>query len=172
MGPLANKVWVQPESLASSAPRPCGHEDLNRILRPQVVGISDAAEEGAVCASNRRQGAAVARACTVKRGATRTWRQNSWRGCRAALEQVAAWSWSLRLRISGDPEVCTRFEDVERSKTVHQCRARRQSRSWRQKAWRRSRQWPARSKIICLFIENPTEILLKMKLFRPKPATP
>ena len=48
VGALVNKVWVQPESLAGSAPRPCGHEDLNRILRPQVVGISDAAEEGSV----------------------------------------------------------------------------------------------------------------------------
>ena len=35
--------------------------------------------------------------------------------------------------------MCARFEDVERSKKAHQCRARRQSRSWRQKAWRRSR---------------------------------
>ena len=48
MRPLANKVWVQPEYLAGSAPRPCGHEDLSRILRPQVVGISDAAQEGSV----------------------------------------------------------------------------------------------------------------------------
>ena len=48
VGPLANKVWVQPETLAGSAPRPCGHEDLIRILRPQVVGISDAAQEGSV----------------------------------------------------------------------------------------------------------------------------
>ena len=48
VGPLANKVWVQPESFAGSAPRTCGHEDLRRILRPQVVGISDAAQEGSV----------------------------------------------------------------------------------------------------------------------------
>ena len=48
VGPLDNKVWVQPESLAGSAPRPCGHKDLIRILRPQVVGISDAAQEGSV----------------------------------------------------------------------------------------------------------------------------
>jgi len=48
VGALVNKVWVQPESLAGSASRPCGHEDLNRILRPQVVGISDAVEEGSV----------------------------------------------------------------------------------------------------------------------------
>ena len=34
-----NKVWIQPRSLAGSAPRPCGHEDLNRILQPQVVGV-------------------------------------------------------------------------------------------------------------------------------------
>ena len=40
MGPLVNKVWIQPVSLAGSAPRPCGHEDLNRILRPQVIGGS------------------------------------------------------------------------------------------------------------------------------------
>jgi len=38
MGPLANKVWIQPRSLAGSAPQPCGHEDLSRILRPQVGG--------------------------------------------------------------------------------------------------------------------------------------
>ena len=48
VGPLANKVWVQPETLAGSAPRPCGHEDLIRILRPQVVGVSDAAQQGSV----------------------------------------------------------------------------------------------------------------------------
>jgi len=35
-------------SLAGSAPRPCGHEDLNRILRPQVIGESDATQEGSV----------------------------------------------------------------------------------------------------------------------------
>jgi len=46
--PLANKVWCQPVTLAGSAPRPCGHEDLNRILRPKVVGKSDAAQEGSV----------------------------------------------------------------------------------------------------------------------------
>ena len=33
VGPLANKVWIPPESLVGSAPRPCGHEDLGRILR-------------------------------------------------------------------------------------------------------------------------------------------
>ena len=48
VGPLANKVWIQPVSLAGSGPRPCGHEDLSRILRPQVIGESDAAEEGSV----------------------------------------------------------------------------------------------------------------------------
>ena len=48
MGPLANKVWIPPVSLAGSAPRPCGHEDLNKILRPQVIGESDAAQEGSV----------------------------------------------------------------------------------------------------------------------------
>ena len=50
MGPLSstNKVWGQPVTLAGSAPRPCGHEDLSRILRPQVVGKSDAAQEGSV----------------------------------------------------------------------------------------------------------------------------
>jgi len=48
VGPLANKVWIQPESLAGSDPRPCGHEDLSRILRPQVVGASDAAQKGSV----------------------------------------------------------------------------------------------------------------------------
>ena len=48
VGPLANKVWIQPVSLAGSAPRPCGHEDLSRILRPQVIGESDAAQEGSV----------------------------------------------------------------------------------------------------------------------------
>ena len=48
VGALANKVWGQPESLAGSAPRPCGHEDLSRILRPQVVEISDSTQEGSV----------------------------------------------------------------------------------------------------------------------------
>ena len=48
MGPLANKVWIQPESLAGSAPRPCGHEDLGRILQPQVVGASGAAQQASV----------------------------------------------------------------------------------------------------------------------------
>ena len=43
VGPLDNKVWIQPESLAGSAPRPCGHEDLSRIWRLHVVGLSDAA---------------------------------------------------------------------------------------------------------------------------------
>jgi len=37
VGPLANKVSVQPESLAGSTPRPCGHEDLIRILRRWAV---------------------------------------------------------------------------------------------------------------------------------------
>ena len=48
VGPLANKVWIPPESLVGSAPRPCGHEDLGRILRPQVIEKSDAAQEGSV----------------------------------------------------------------------------------------------------------------------------
>jgi len=48
VGPLANKVRIPPESLAGSAPRPCGHEDLGRILRPHVIGESDAAQEGSV----------------------------------------------------------------------------------------------------------------------------
>jgi len=30
-GPLANKVWIQPRSLAGSAPRPCEHEDLQEF---------------------------------------------------------------------------------------------------------------------------------------------
>jgi len=46
--PLANKVWIPPESLAGSVPRPCGHEDLDRILRPQVIGESDATQGGSV----------------------------------------------------------------------------------------------------------------------------
>jgi len=37
-GPLANKVWIQPRSLAGCAPRTCGHKDLGRNLRPQVGG--------------------------------------------------------------------------------------------------------------------------------------
>jgi len=45
MGPLASEVWIQPRSLAGSATRPCGHEDLNRILQPQVVGASGAAQQ-------------------------------------------------------------------------------------------------------------------------------
>jgi len=48
VGPLTNKVWGQPVTLAGSAPRPCGHEDLSRILRPQVIGESDAVQEGSV----------------------------------------------------------------------------------------------------------------------------
>jgi len=48
VGPLANKVWTQPVSLAGSAPRPCGYEDLDRILLPQVIGESDAARGGSV----------------------------------------------------------------------------------------------------------------------------
>ena len=32
VGPLGSKVWIQPVSFAGSAPRPCGHEDLSRIL--------------------------------------------------------------------------------------------------------------------------------------------
>jgi len=31
---------------------------------------------------------------------SRTWRQSSWRGSRAALRQVAAWSWSAGIRTS------------------------------------------------------------------------
>ena len=61
MGPLDNKVWVQPESLAGSTPRPCGYEDLNRILRPQVVEISDAAQEGSV--RKQEQSGRRSRAC-------------------------------------------------------------------------------------------------------------
>ena len=48
VGALANKVWGQPVTLAGSAPQPCGYKDLSRILRPQVVGKSDAAQEGSV----------------------------------------------------------------------------------------------------------------------------
>ena len=51
MGPLANEVWIQLRSLAGSAPRPCGYEDLSRILQPQVVGASGAAQQ----ASFRKQ---------------------------------------------------------------------------------------------------------------------
>jgi len=40
---------------------------------------------------------------------------------------------------SGDLGTCARFEVVERRKKAHRWRARRPSRSWRQKAWRRSR---------------------------------
>ena len=69
MGSLANKVWVQPESLAGSAPRPCGHEDLTGFCDHRWLGYQMRLNR-AVCASNRSQGAAVARACTVKRGAT------------------------------------------------------------------------------------------------------
>ena len=51
MGPLANKVWIQPRSLAGSAPRPCGHDDLGKNLQPQVVEASGAAQQ----ASFRKQ---------------------------------------------------------------------------------------------------------------------
>jgi len=50
-------------SLAGSTPRPCGHEDLSRILRPKVIGESDATQEGSV-RNKSSQGAAVARACS------------------------------------------------------------------------------------------------------------
>ena len=40
VGPLASKVWIQPESLAGSAPRPCGHQDLSRIFQAQVIEAS------------------------------------------------------------------------------------------------------------------------------------
>ena len=68
MGPLANKVWGQPESLAGSAPRSCGHEDLSRILRPQVVGISDAAQEGSVCKQQQSGRRSCARVHSEARG--------------------------------------------------------------------------------------------------------
>ena len=61
MGPLANKVWIPPVSLASSAPRPGGDEDLGRILRPQVIGESDAVQEGSV--RKQEQSGRRSRAC-------------------------------------------------------------------------------------------------------------
>jgi len=61
MGPHANKVWIPPESLVGRAPRPCGHEDLGRILRPQVMGESDAAQEGSV--RKQEQSGRRSRAC-------------------------------------------------------------------------------------------------------------
>ena len=61
VGPLANKVWGQPVPLAGSVPRPCGHEDLRRILRPQVIGDSDATQEGSV--RNQEQSGRRSRAC-------------------------------------------------------------------------------------------------------------
>jgi len=61
VGPLANKVWIQPESLAGSAPRPCGHEDLGRILQPQVVGASGAAQQASV--RKQQQAGRSSRAC-------------------------------------------------------------------------------------------------------------
>ena len=73
---------------------------------------------------------------------------------RAALEQVAAWSWSLRLRIQRGSGVCARFEEVERSQKAHQCRARRQSRSWRQKAWRTSRSVTSTLEDLSLFVSE------------------
>ena len=48
VGPLANKVWIPPVSLAGSAPRPCGHEDLSRISQPQVVGASAASQKASI----------------------------------------------------------------------------------------------------------------------------
>jgi len=58
VGPLVNKIWFQQESLAGSALQPCGYEDLNRILRPQVTGVSDTAQEDSV-QSGRRSRACV-----------------------------------------------------------------------------------------------------------------
>jgi len=58
MGPLANKVWIQPRSLAGSAPRPCGHEDLNRILQPQVVGALARRREQIECTQLQLSGSA------------------------------------------------------------------------------------------------------------------
>jgi len=37
-GTTANKVWIELRSLAGSVPRPSGHENLGRNLRPQVGG--------------------------------------------------------------------------------------------------------------------------------------
>jgi len=63
-GPLTNKVWIEPRSLAGSAPRPCGHEDLDRNLRPQVGGRELRLSRSAF-ASSSRQGATVERACAA-----------------------------------------------------------------------------------------------------------
>jgi len=63
-GPLVNKVWIEPRSLAGSAPRPCGHEDLGRNLRPQVGGRELRLSRPAF-ASSSRQGAPVECACAV-----------------------------------------------------------------------------------------------------------
>ena len=43
------------------APRPCGHEDLSRILQPQVVGASGAAQQASV--RKQQQAGRSSRAC-------------------------------------------------------------------------------------------------------------
>ena len=42
VGPLANKVWVQLESLAGSAPRPCGHKQQQSGRRSRARMQSEA----------------------------------------------------------------------------------------------------------------------------------
>ena len=58
LGTLANKVCIQPRSLAGSVPRPCGHEDLNRILQPQVVGVPARSREQIECTQLQLSGSA------------------------------------------------------------------------------------------------------------------
>ena len=61
VGPLANKVWIQPEYLAGSAPRPCGHEDLGRILKSPGVWASGAAQQASV--RKQQQAGCSSRGC-------------------------------------------------------------------------------------------------------------
>ena len=49
--------WDYPDR----APRPCGHEDLSRILQPQVVGASGAAQQASV--RKQQQAGRSSRAC-------------------------------------------------------------------------------------------------------------
>ena len=62
MGPLANKVWIQPRFLAGSTPQPCGHEDLSFAT---TGGWGVRCGSAGQHSQNSRQGAAVERACTA-----------------------------------------------------------------------------------------------------------
>jgi len=77
-------------------PTPTNPAGIRRCARD--LKTWSASKKAHQCRARRQSRSWRQKACG-KKVRVQVWQQNSWRGCRAALDQVVAWSWSLRLRI-------------------------------------------------------------------------